>query len=97
MERSDAEDATRIQLTDIMFGMSTLGENLGAQTLLEYKDKARPFDPAYAKRLKQYLARNDQTIFAEVIEVMLRNGIRLEQEVLVRTEPAHLAATNKDV
>jgi len=57
--------------------------HMDLDTLTSNRDRTMGFEQSYKKKLIRYLERNPNSEFVAVIEYMLENEVRLEQEALV--------------
>ncbi|MBE3587072.1 MAG: hypothetical protein IMW93_00690 [Thermoanaerobacteraceae bacterium] len=65
---------------------------MDVSTLERYRRFALPFTPAYGRRLRQLLEDMDYRVFHPLIEKMLQEGVRLEQECI---EPAEFFCSRR--
>lgn len=56
---------------------------MDAETLLQHRDRCQPLAKEYARQLEALLDDGQYQQFHDVIETMLRENIRLEQEGIV--------------
>lgn len=57
--------------------------HMDRNTLVSNRDRTMNFEQPYKKKLNRYLEKNPDSEFVEVVQYMLENEVRLEQEVLV--------------
>ncbi|KIL36997.1 hypothetical protein SD71_04735 [Cohnella kolymensis] len=54
--------------------------NMDESTFLKYRNYAEPIDSAYRPKLSRMVGDPRYEVFQSVLEVMLKDGLRLEQE-----------------